>query len=294
MSRRDKRYNMNTNLFSFVKLINTKTVFFGIAGFLGGGLGSLVSEVFVLYENNATYSLFINIAIRAALVGLCISIGLLVAQSIYLKKRIKIKSLLKTATIGIGMGAVAGVIAQFIFGYTYDISVVVEAISRAVCWGILGFGIGWGVSLFVPNYPKKRAIAAGYLGGFLGGAIFRATFLIPAISVKTGRFIGFAILGLFIGLAISIIEEALRQAWLTVIYGSNETRTISLGEKPISFGSSPEDDIYVDKELRIKTTVQIENSQVVVIDKQTNNRQVLQNGSQVNLGKISFMINTKG
>ncbi|MDR2702133.1 MAG: hypothetical protein LBB72_06860 [Spirochaetaceae bacterium] len=47
-------------------------------------------------------------------------------------------------------------------------------ISRIICWGIAGCGIGLGVSLFVPNYPKNRAMAAGFLGGLIGGGIYTA------------------------------------------------------------------------------------------------------------------------
>jgi Ca-activated chloride channel family protein len=108
-----------------------------------------------------------------------------------------------------------------------------------------------------------------------------------------GRVVGIMALGFFIGLTISYIEEALRSAWLTVIWGRNETKTVSLGQKPIVFGSSREADIYLSKEPPVRATVQIENSRVVMYDKTTNQRRELQNGNQVDLGKVSFVVNTK-
>jgi len=276
--------------------ISKRTVIFGIAGALGAAAGELISESFSISEGGTTFfTSIISVAVWAAFLGLGISIGLLAAQSIYLKRKPVLKSLIKTAIMGIGLGAVAGTIAQIAFAFTYNISVMVEAISRTICWGILGLGIGWGVSLFVPNYPKKRAITAGFLGGLIGGAIFRATFLMPFISGDAGRIIGVMILGLFIGLTISYIEEVLRQAWLAIIWGKNETTNVSLGEKPIIFGSSPEADIYLPKatEPPIRATVQIESSRVVMYDKKTNQRKVLQNGEQVDFGKMSFVVNTK-
>jgi len=288
---------MDKNLLNIIKRkISRRTVIFGIAGALGAVIGEVVSEIFSINEGEGTFfTNIINVAVWAAFLGFGISVGLLAAQSFYLKRKPVLKSLVKTSIMGIGLGAAAGAIAQIAFAFTQNISVMAEAISRTICWGILGLGIGWGVSLFVPNYPKKRAITAGFLGGFIGGAIFRATFSIPFISGDAGRILGVMILGLFIGLTISIIEEALRQAWLTIIYGKNEKTTVSLGEKPIVFGSSSEADIYLPKatEPPVRATVQIESSSVVMYDKKTNQRKVLKNKEQVDLGKVSFVVNTK-
>jgi putative ubiquitin-RnfH superfamily antitoxin RatB of RatAB toxin-antitoxin module len=278
-----------------IKSISKKTLMFGVAGALGGAVGEWVSEVFshddIIYET--MLKTIANTAIWAAFIGLGISIGLLAAQSIYLKKKPVLKSLIKTAILGILLGAVAGGFAQLLFGYTYNISTLVEIISRIICWSIMGWGVGWGVSTFVPNFPRKRAMAAGFLGGLIGGAIFRATFVIPYINGVMGRTIGIMALGFFIGLTISYIEEALREAWLTVIWGKNETKTVSLGQKPITFGSSSEADIYLSGDMSVKTTVQIENSKIVMYDKSTNQRRELQNGDRIDLGRVSFVVNTK-
>jgi len=276
------------------KSISIKTIIFGIAGALGGGVGDLISEIFKINEGSQTFLGNVVItAIWAAFIGLGVSVGLLAAQSIYLKKKLVLKSIIKTAIIGILLGAVAGGIAQVAFAFTYNISVVAEIISRIICWGIMGWGVGWGVSIFVPNFPKKRAMAAGFLGGLIGGGIFRATFSIQFFSGAMGRIVGIMALGFFIGLTISYIEEALREAWLTVIWGKNETKNISLGQTPITFGSSREADIFLSNEAPVKATVQIENTKVVMYDKTTNQRRELQNGNQVDLGKVSFVVNTK-
>jgi hypothetical protein len=274
--------------------ISVKTIIFGIAGALGGAAGELISEIFNTNEGTQTFfGAVVNVAVWAAFIGFGISVGLLAAQSLYLKKKPVFESLVKTAIIGILLGAVAGGIAQIAFALTYNISVFVEIISRIICWGIMGWGVGWGVSTFVPNFPKKRAMAAGFLGGLIGGGIFRATFSIPFFSDTMGRIVGIMALGFFIGLTISYIEEALREAWLTVIWGKNETKTVSLGQKPIIFGSSREADIYLSNEAPVKATVQIENAKVIMYDKTTNQRRELQNGNQVDLGKVSFVVNTK-
>jgi hypothetical protein len=276
------------------KSISVKTVIFGIAGALGGVGGELISEIFRGNERGETFfGNIVSVSVWAAFIGLGVSVGLLAAQSIYLKKKPVLDSLVKTAITGVLLGAVAGGIAQIAFAFTQNISVIAEIISRIICWGIMGWGVGLGVSRFVPNYPKKRAMAAGFLGGLIGGALFRATFSMPFITGAMGRVVGVMTLGFFIGLTISYIEEALREAWLTVIWGKNETKTISLGQKPIVFGSSREADIYLAKELPVRAAVQIEKSRIVMYDKTNNQRRELQNGNQVDLGKVSFVVNTK-
>jgi len=274
------------------KSISIRTIIFGIAGALGGTVGELISEIFQVNENGKTFwETVILTAVWTAFIGLGISIGLLIAQSIYLKKKPVFETLIKTAFMGILLGAIAGGLAQIIFALTYSISELAEIISRIACWGIMGCGVGWGVSIFVPNFPKKRAMLAGFLGGLIGGAIFRATFSVfPEVM---GRVVGIMALGFFIGLTISFIEEALRTAWLTVIWGKNETKTVTLGQKPVLFGSSSEADIYLSKDMPVRASVQIENAKVVMYDKAVNQRRVLQNGDRVDLGKISFVVNTK-
>jgi hypothetical protein len=274
------------------KSVSVKTIIFGIAGALGGAAGELISEIFRVNDGSSTFwGNVISVAVWVAFIGLGISVGLLVAQSIYLKKKPVLQSLIKTALIGISLGAIAGGIAQVAFAFTQGISVTAEIISRIICWGIAGCGVGRGVSFFVPNFPKRRAMAAGFLGGLIGGAIFRASFSV--FPEAMGRVVGIMALGFFIGLTISYIEEALREAWLTVIWGRNETKTVSLGQKPIAFGSSREADIFLANELPVRATVQIENARVVMYDKSTNQRRELQNGNQVDLGRVSFVVNTK-
>lgn len=278
--------------FGKIKSLSNRTIIFGIAGALGGFVGDLVLEAFQNDEAiRSFWGIVISMGVWAAFIGLGISIGLLVAQSIYLKKTPVLETLGKTAIIGTLLGAAAGSIAQIIFAKTYEISYLVEIISRIVCWGIMGWGVGWGVSIFVPNFPRNRAMGAGFLGGLIGGVLFRATFSI--FHEVMGRIIGIIALGFFIGLTISYIEEALRTAWLTVIWGKNETKTVSLGQNPILFGSSSEANIYLSNDMPVRLSVQIEGTKVVMYDKTVNQRRVLQNGDRVDLGKISFVVNTK-
>lgn len=283
--------------FNLLKYTTKKTLIFGLAGAIGSLAGDVVTESFSLlsYREDITfYTNLLDTAIWTGIISLGIALALIIAQNIYFKKSIFSKSMIKAGLRGILTGAIAGGIAQFAFALTARISVPVEIMSRIICWGIFGLGTGWGISLFVPNFPKKTAMIAGFIGGAIGGAAFRFSFdLLPVLA---GRLIGVAIVGFFIGLMISYIEELLREAWLTVVWGKEEKTLITLGSKPIVLGSSSEADIYLPKEKNyppITAIIKLDKSKVIIENKINNQRTELRNGSKIGLGTIEVIVNTK-
>jgi hypothetical protein len=281
---------------SVKRALSRKPLVFGIAGGLGAADGELLSEpIRVVFDHSflTFWGTVLHTALWAAFISLGVSVGLLIAQNIYLKKMPRPASFAKTMLLGIASGAFAGGLAQVVFAYTSNISLIVEIISRVICWGVMACGVGFGVSLFIPNYPRKRAMLAGLLGGIIGGALFRASFdFLPEV---VGRIFGVAILGVFIGLTISIVEEILREAWLTVVWARNETTTISLGAKPLVFGSSPEADVYLrrDKFPLVAAIVKIENAKVVLDNNLTGQRTEPADGSEITLGTVKIIVHIR-
>jgi FtsH-binding integral membrane protein len=275
--------------------VSKKTLLFGIAAGAGALIGDLVSEFFRDAYASTMWQLIISIAIWGSFVGFGISLGLLIAQTFSTKKKPGSEQLIKTVLIGIIVGALSGGFAQFIFYYTQQVSYAVKQITNALCWGIMGAGLGLGAAFYVPNYPPKRAALSGAIGGTIGGAIYVA---LMGFSLL-GSLIGIVVLGLAIGLTISYIEEALREAWLTIIWGRNETTTVSLGLNPVSFGSSREADVFLPRRPSepnappIRAIFMIENGKVVIDNHLTGTRQQLPHGSQVDLGGVSVMVNVK-
>jgi hypothetical protein len=269
-----------------LKGVTKKTFVFAGAGAVGGFLGC-----FIFDSSGFDHADFVGNILDMALWGLCLGVliiaAILTAQGVYLKRVPKAAVIVKALLSGIVAGAFSSALGQFIFSYASTISEAVTWVSRAFCWGILGAGLGFGVALFVPNFPKKRAMLAGFIGGFIGG------FINNAVSPLLGSFI----LGFFIGITISILEEALREAWLTVVWGPKETRNISLGATPVKFGTSPESDIYVpdpDKNHNpIRAIFKLENNKVVIEDPVSGRRSELQNSKQINMGKMSIIVNMK-
>jgi hypothetical protein len=267
--------------------VTKKTLVFGIAGAIGGLVGNPIAQMLGLYEKLMEFmGGMLYTAAWIAFVGLGIAIALLTAQSIYLKKAPQIKSIVITAIISVLVSAASGAVMEVLFDIA-SINALASQIARVIAWGILGLVLGWCISRFVPNLPGKRAIIAGFVGGLVGG-IF-CNFL--------GSQVGTPILGFFIGLTISILEEALREAWLTVVWGPKETRNISLGAKPVIFGTSPEADIYIpdpDKSHNpIRAIFRLENNKVVIEDPASGRRSELESSKQINMGKMSVIVNMK-
>jgi hypothetical protein len=274
--------------------VTKRTLIFAIAAGAGAFAGALASQPLSAGITPDFWGIIISIGLWAGLIGLGISVALIAAQTFYLKKKLVIGPVIISALRGIAAGAASGALAQFIYNYTHHISPAMSVISRIICWGIFGWGLGWGVSFYISNYPARRAMLAGFTGGIIGGLI-----CVNLESTILGS-LSEIMLGLVIGLAISLVEEALREAWLTVIWGPKETANVSLGAKPVVFGSTPEADVYLPrkrgdrKPLPVSAVVRVENGQVVLEDKVTNQRGVLRNGGEVAIGRLRVVVNTKG
>ncbi|GMO31726.1 MAG: hypothetical protein Ta2B_12800 [Termitinemataceae bacterium] len=289
------RFNLRN--FKIVRL-SRKTILFGIVGGIGAFIGNCISdttEISNLFDTSF-WGNTVEMSIWAGFISLFVSIGL-VAVQYCLSKKLPNKKIITPLLLGIISGTLAGGFAQIVFGITQNISSVVMNVSNALCWGILGCGLGWGVSFFVPNFPSKRAKIAGLLGGTLGGTIYVA---LLSSGTNSGGIIGVIVLGATIGLAISYIEEALREVWLTIIWGPKETTTVALGAKPVSFGSSREADIYLPAKSAeqpsspIRAVFKIENGKIIMDDRLTNQCSVLRGGDKIDLGRVCILVHTKG
>ena len=141
---------------SIFKNVTRKTLYFGLFGAFGALIGNMVAELNSDDTSGSFGSLVLGVTVWTAFISLGIAIALIVGQNFYLKRNFFSKSIFKAGFLGVLTGAIAGAIAQVVFSFTSQISVNVEIVSRIFCWGIFGLGTGWGISIFVPNYPKKR------------------------------------------------------------------------------------------------------------------------------------------
>jgi hypothetical protein len=268
--------------------ISKRTLLFAIAAFAGALTGSFIYSVL----DNKSWNQTLSDGVWSGFAGLGIAIGLIIVQTIHLKKKFVFSSLIKYSLIGFVTGAVGWILGVLVLSVIFTNFIRIYII---ICWGIFGLGLGLGVSFYVPNYPKIRAMLAGLVGGIFGGLI---SYFLPFSNV-VGVWLGDAFVGFTIAMMISLVEEAFREAWITVVWNPNEMRTIALGKKPILFGSSKDADIYlpnttgVSSSSNIVASIKIENNKIIFDDIQNRKQLTIKNGDEVYIEKIKVIINSK-
>jgi Ca-activated chloride channel family protein len=268
---------------------------------VGGAAGAAIAEILADWIFPDTGSarnaaqLIVHTAVWMGGIALGLSLALLIAQNLYLRRAPGVEAIVRTIVIGLASGALAGGLAQILYGAGVDaLPFAAARVFQAFCWGLAGLGVGWGVSLFVPNYPARRALLAGFSGGAAGGAAFVLLYL-AGFPEALARVIGLAILGAAIGLTLSAVEEMLREAWLTVIWGKNETSSVSLGQNPVVLGAASEADVHLprNKYPPVTAILTVENGQVMLDNKLNHQKIALPNGSKINMGRITIVVHTR-
>ena len=135
---------------------------------------------------------------------------------------------------------------------------------------------------------------AGFSGGAAGGAAFVLLYL-AGLPEAPARVIGLAILGAAIGLALSAVEEMLREAWLPVVWGKTETSSVSLGQNTVVLGGASAADVHLPRSKfpPVTAILTVENGQVMLDNKLNNQKIALPNGSKINIGRITIVVHTR-
>ena len=98
------------------------------------------------------------------------------------------------------------------------------------------------------------------LGGFLGGLLFDPISLIfggilasltGEVSGWLSRMVGMSVLGLCTGAAIGMVEEALKEDWLTIVAGPLKGKQFIIYRSSAIIGSSPKADICLVKDPQV-------------------------------------------
>jgi len=181
-----------------------------------------------------------------SLLALGTTLALIIGQNHYLRRRLLTSKQALLGIIGsITAGLIAGGIGQLIYTPLAEIPTI-NLIARLSGWTILGMLLAGGMSFFVPNLRRDRALLGGAIGGILGSLGFIATASVT--DDVMGRLVGAILIGFFIGLMVALIEQLSRNAWLIVRWTPNENTQISLGKEPITLGCADSDHLYLRKD----------------------------------------------
>lgn len=165
-----------------------------------------------------------SVAITFALVGAAIGAGLsVIAGMANAQWKQQIKRLVPCLVVGGVGGAIGGVIGDLLFSNL--------GVPRAFGWMIMGAGIGVSSGIFDRSAAKVRnGLIGGSIGGLVGGFLFDPIqAMVGSATGMASRATAFVILGMCIGVLISLVQVILKEAWLTVLDGYRPGRQLILG-----------------------------------------------------------------
>jgi hypothetical protein len=279
--------------------------YLGLAGLLGSLVGWGICEPF-FSEAAGRRSWFSFFTLPVIVMLTCLGLG--VAESIV--ERSGKKALIR-GLLALALGAVFGIIfyigAEFIFAILRQIifSLGVQTnknpafwLVRGIAWAVFGVAGGIVYGLVDRSGAKtKYGILGGLIGAGVGGTVFDPI----SFATRTGslsRAVGFGLLGLATGVAIGIVESALKDRWLYVASGPLAGKQFILYKPLTTIGSSQSCDIYLFKdtsilpqhgaiEMRGAQTFIRSDGPVFVSGSPARNR-ALQSGDLIQIGRYAF------
>lgn len=180
---------------------------------------------------------------------------------------------LKSGAVGLGIGFVGGLVALVPTGIVFRImqeialslwenpqagamptglALLVLMMGRAAAWSIAAVpaGLGQGIALGERKVMINGAVGA-VLGGLVGGLLFDPISFILTSSdgqATYSRAVGFAAIGIFVGLFVGLVEGWTKTAWLLMQKGPLAGKQFILFRDTTALGSSPKADIYLFKD----------------------------------------------
>jgi len=279
--------------------------YLGLAGLAGSLVGWGICEPY-FSEAAGRRSWFSFFTLPVIVMLTCLGLG--VAESIV--ERSGKKALIR-GLLALALGAVFGIIfyiaAEFIYAILRQIifSLGVQTnrnpafwLVRGIAWAVFGVAGGIVYGLVDRSGAKtKYGILGGLIGAGLGGTVFDPI----SFATRTGslsRAVGFGLLGLATGVAIGIVESALKDRWLYVASGPLAGKQFILYKPFTTIGSSQSCDIYLFKdtsilpqhgaiEMRGAQTFIRSDGPVFVSGAPVRNR-ALQSGDLIQIGRYAF------
>jgi pSer/pThr/pTyr-binding forkhead associated (FHA) protein len=282
-----------------------------LAGALSGLIGFAIVEPITQRSVSGTQGqALLEMACLFAIFSSVVSLGLILAEemgSLQLR-RILVRGV-KGLAVGAAGGFVAGFLGQLIFhAIAVTLGIVIgEAAripARAIGWGLVGAIVGAANGEAAGSAKKALlGLAGGLVGGSLGGLLFDPVAAVSN-SDTISRVVGLTSVGLATGLAIALVEEIAKRAWIVVLAGRNEGRECILSKSVTRIGRDELADIplFGDPNVaRLHGTVESTRGGYYFRDSGgslINNRPAqpapLADGDIIQIGRFSLSFRTKG
>jgi len=275
-----------------------------IAGLIGGLLAWLLTELIIDQDQvyyQWTVELLINASILFSIVGGIIGAFLGSVEGI--TSRVAEKTFIGIAIgflVGFMGGAVGGFTGQFVYGIMgggQHVNIIMQILVRGFGWALAGLFIGLGQGLGTGGGKKViNGLLGGLIGGTIGGLLFDLIGFVFMVGIVS-RAVAIALLGLFTGLAIGLVQEIRKEAWLKAIKGETAGKEYIIHSEKTTIGSAPKNDIVLIKDPGVSVyhaVINVENSAYHISDLQNtggvwvNDRQIakqrLRNGDIIQIG----------
>ena len=278
--------------------------YLGVAGLLGAIIGWGICEPRFVDGEGHRWGNVVIIPLIVAL--LCVGFG--IAESIV--ERSAKKAVIRGG-ICLPMGIVFGFIFEFIAGIIYAIGMGIVSemgvqtvknpavwIARGIAW--MAFGAAGGVVYGIVGMSSKKTLY-GVLGGVIGAGLGGILFDPIAILTHGGaasRAVGFGLVGMATGVAVGLVESALKDRWLYVTAGPLAGKQFILYKPRTMVGSDQKCDIYLFKDsniLKEHAIIELAGSRIMLraigdtyVNGQPVRQQVLMSGAVVQIGRYAF------
>lgn len=280
--------------------------YLGLAGLLGACLGWAICE-HAFIDGDVGGRRWGNFAMIPLVITLeCV--GFAIAESIVERSARKavIRGLL-ALPLEIVLAFAFDIGAEIIFrlGIGIIASAGVQTIHNPAFWVVRGvawlvFGAAGGVVYGIVGQSSKQT-AYGALGGSIGAMIGGLIFDPIAMLTHGGaasRLVGFSLLGMATGIAIGLVESAMKDRWLYVTAGPLAGKQFILYKPRTVIGSDQHSDVYLFKDSNILpqhaiieiagTRVQIRALGNMFVSGLPTKLQVLQSGNALQIGRCAF------
>lgn len=278
--------------------------YLGTAGLSGALLGWGIAEPFFIDSPGGHLS--DRLLIPCVVAFMCVGFG--VAESVV--ERSPRKALFR-GLASLALGAVGGFIFDLIANifFTIALGILFELgvqtyknpafwVARGLAWMV--FGVAGGIIYGAVDKSGKKiryGILGGVMGAGLGGMIFDPISMATKVGAPS-RGIGFALFGLATGVAMGIVESALKDRWLYVAGGPLAGKQFILYKPVTVVGSTQQSDIYLFKDATIQpqhASIELRGAQTflhaqgpVYVSGQPARNRALQNGDLIQIGRYAF------
>jgi hypothetical protein len=280
-------------------------IYLGLAGLVGAMIGWSIAEPGFVDGQGPRWG---NIWILPLVVTFMCT-GFALAESIVERSARKAAIRISiTLPLGVALGFILSTLADLIYNIALGICAAAGVqsfhnpavwVARGLGWAV--FGVAGGIVYGIIGRSGRKT-SYGALGGAIGAAIGGLIFDPMSFATNGGvasRAVGFGLLGMAAGIAMGLVESALKDRWLYVTSGPLAGKQFILYKPQTNVGRAQTCDIYLFKDPDIlpqhATLVQkggrihlIADGPVYVSGQRVHSSRVLDSGSIIQLGRYSF------